>query len=168
MFAEVSRPLPCFRALMALTCWLVSDLRLLDRRFDTNHDGVLSFEEFCLVADAAIDGDRRLPPPTLTLYPPPAVKGPTVTPPEVSAQLRALLARSPAPVRLTTECSRFAVLADVECSFLRVCTHGAIGVCVNVDVCLCVGSVCMYSPVVVCVYVFMCVCLRVYGHPRPL
>ena len=103
VFAEVPRPLLCFRALVALTCWLVSDLRLLDRRFDTNHDGVLSFEEFCLVADAAIDGDRRLPPPTLTLYPPPAAKGPTVTPPEVSAQLRALLARSPAPVRLTTE-----------------------------------------------------------------
>jgi hypothetical protein len=69
---------------------------LYQRRFDTNKDNVLSFQEFCLVADAAIDGDKKIAPPTLTLYPPPVDKSaPTIAPAEVSAQLRALLAAAP-------------------------------------------------------------------------
>jgi hypothetical protein len=43
----------------------------LHRRFDTNKDNSLSFDEFRRVAESAIDGDRKLPPPPAPPVPQP-------------------------------------------------------------------------------------------------
>ena len=63
-------PLACYGVaivLRALPC--VSALRYawVRTRFDTNKDNMLSFEEFCHVADVAIDGDQKLAAPRQSL-----------------------------------------------------------------------------------------------------
>ena len=60
-------------------------------RFDTNRDNMLSFDEFCRVADVAIDGDSKLATPTVSSVPAGGKKTTATVPAGVaSSRLRSL------------------------------------------------------------------------------
>lgn len=82
------------------TCVCICGGPLSHGRFDTNRDNMLSFDEFCHVADVAIDGDSKLAAPSVAAVPAGGKRtAPSVPAEEVSTRLRSLQAAGAPPVR---------------------------------------------------------------------